>query len=55
MLASIVWHEMAHLRGADEADAQRAEEELWTRFVRDQAIERDCGLRYLNQLKKRHG
>ena len=32
MLASIIWHEMAHVDGADERGARRAEEQLWMRF-----------------------
>jgi hypothetical protein len=32
-LAITIWHEMAHIDGADEATAQRAEEQLWTEFV----------------------
>jgi hypothetical protein len=28
-LAAIIWHEMAHINGADEAEAQRQEEQLW--------------------------
>jgi Zn-dependent protease with chaperone function len=54
ILASIIWHEMAHLEGADEQEAQRREEELWTRFVRDQQVDSLTGVRYLNLLKKRH-
>ena len=32
-LALTIWHEMAHIDGADEATARRAEEQLWTEFV----------------------
>jgi len=32
-LAAIIWHEMAHLDGADEPAAQLVEEELWEEFI----------------------
>jgi hypothetical protein len=53
MLASIIWHEMAHIDGADERGACRAEEELWTRFIRDSAVDALMGLRYLQALTRR--
>jgi hypothetical protein len=53
MLAAVLWHEMAHLAGADEPAARRAEEDLWTRMVRDDVVEKRTGLRYLQALKKR--
>jgi Zn-dependent protease with chaperone function len=53
MLASIIWHEMAHVDGADERAARRAEEELWTRFVRDGILDQVTALRYLDALTKR--
>src|SRR3954452_8642616 len=53
VLASIIWHEMAHLEGADERGARRAEEQLWTRFVRDGISDQVTALRYLNALTKR--
>ena len=53
VLASIIWHEMAHLDGADEPGARRAEEQLWTRFVRDGISDQVTALRYLNALTKR--
>lgn len=53
MLATVLWHEMAHLDGADERGARRAEEELWTRFVRDGVADQVTGLRYLLVLKMR--
>lgn len=54
MLASIIWHEMAHIDGADEREAQRREEGLWTRFVRDRQVDEVTALRYLKLLKGRH-
>ncbi len=52
-LATIIWHEMAHIEGADEAAAQRAEEQLWTEFVVAQRVDRARGMQYLALLKKR--
>ena len=52
VLASIIWHEMAHLDGADERGARHAEEQLWTRFVRDGISDQVTALRYLNALAK---
>lgn len=53
VLASIIWHEMAHLDGADERGARHAEEQLWTRFVRDGTLDQVSALRYLNALTNR--
>ena len=53
VLASIIWHEMAHLDGADERGARSAEEQLWTRYVRDGIVDQVSALRYLNALTKR--
>ena len=53
MLASVLWHEMAHLAGSDERAARRAEEDLWTRMVRDGVVDTQIGLRYLKELKRR--
>jgi hypothetical protein len=52
-LAAVIWHEMAHLDGADEAEARRREEVLWTRFLLDGRVERAAGLRYLKTLNDR--
>jgi hypothetical protein len=53
-LATIIWHEMAHLGGADERKAQRQEEELWMRYVATGRVDTNRGLNYLALLKKRH-
>jgi hypothetical protein len=53
-LAAIIWHEMAHIEGADEAQAQKREEALWTRYVRDDLVDRTTALRYLKALSERH-
>lgn len=53
MLATILWHEMAHLDGADEQKARKAEEDLWTALLRDGVADPMVGLRYLQALKNR--
>ena len=53
VLATIIWHEMAHIDGADEANARRAEEDLWTQFVVARRVDSARGLNYLGLLKKR--
>ena len=53
ILATVLWHEMAHLSGADERGARQAEETLWMSFVRDGLTDQVTGLRYLNALKRR--
>jgi hypothetical protein len=53
MLAAVLWHEMAHLAGADEREARGAEEKLWTRFVRDGLSDAITSLRYLRALTTR--
>ena len=53
MLAAVVWHEMSHLTGADEPHARQAEEDLWTRFVRDNVIDQLTALSWLRALKTR--
>src|SRR5262245_12508268 len=53
-LACVVWHEMAHVAGADEREAQHAEEELWTQFISSRKVDAGPGLRYLQVLRKRH-
>jgi hypothetical protein len=52
-LATIIWHEMAHIDGADEEAAQKAEERLWMEFILAQRVDRARGMRYLALLKKR--
>ncbi len=53
MLAAIIWHEMAHIDGADEAGAQRREEGLWKRFVMDGRVDRVTALGYLKLMNDR--
>ena len=54
MLAGIIWHEMAHVDGADEDGAQRREEGLWKRFLIDGRVDRITALRYLKLMSDRH-
>jgi hypothetical protein len=52
-LATVIWHEMAHIDGADEAKARREEEQLWMQFVVARRVDSARGLNYLALLKKR--
>jgi hypothetical protein len=45
VLAAAIWHEMAHLDGADERAAQLAEEKIWSMFVRDGRVVQEDGMR----------
>lgn len=47
VLAAIVWHEMAHIAGADEAGAQAREEKLWKQFIRDRRLDIELALRQM--------
>jgi hypothetical protein len=53
-VAAIIWHEMAHLEGADETDAQCREETLWQEYVLERRVDGAVGLQYLALLRKRH-
>ena len=53
VLATIIWHEMAHIDGADEIEAQHREEALWIRYVMDERVDPGDGMRYLSGLKSR--
>jgi hypothetical protein len=53
LLAPVIRHEMAHVDGADESEARRREESLWTTFILEYGVDRDTALRYLSTLKKR--
>jgi hypothetical protein len=53
VLAVIIWHEMAHLDGADERGAQQAEEDLWQQFIVGRRVTPDRGMAYLGLLSKR--
>jgi hypothetical protein len=52
-LAIIIWHEMAHIAGANEAQAQSQEEQLWRQFVLERRVDPPRGLNYLRLLQNR--
>ena len=52
-LGAALWHEIAHIEGADERGAREREQSLWTTFVRDQRVDQLTALRYLSALSKR--
>jgi hypothetical protein len=52
MLASLVWHEMAHLSGADERTAFAQEETLWHRFIATGGVPTEVGLGYIARLRE---
>jgi hypothetical protein len=52
-LATLIWHEMAHLGGADEREAQRQEDILWEQYLAPGRVDTGRGLNYLAMLKKR--
>jgi hypothetical protein len=53
MLATVIWHEMAHTDGLDERQAQQREEDLWRQFVHRNLVDSGIGLTYLNELTHR--
>ena len=53
VLATVIWHEMAHAEGLDETGARQQEEGLWDSFVRAGRVESAVGLSYLAALKRR--
>jgi hypothetical protein len=53
VLATVVWHKMAHIDGAQEPEAQRREEQLWLQFILSGKVDSGRGLAYLSLLRKR--
>jgi hypothetical protein len=53
ILAAVIHHEMAHLRGAEEPEARRDEREFFQRLVFSGRVEPEEGLRYLAALTQR--
>jgi hypothetical protein len=53
MLAVVIWHEMAHADGGDEAEARDREEELWRQYLRTGRVDGGVGLTYLAELRRR--
>ena len=51
-LATIIWHEMAHIDGADETKAQLEEEQLWQEYVLARRVNSARGMKYLTLLRK---
>src|SRR5262245_11398957 len=54
VLAAIIGHEMAHVAGGDECEAQHQEVALWLQFIRDARIGFPEGQAYLSLLRRRH-
>jgi hypothetical protein len=52
ILASLIWHEMAHLDGSDERAAFALEEALWHRFVVRGVVSSEVGLAYIARLRE---
>lgn len=50
-LASIIWHEMAHLDGLDEAAAVAREQELWRRWRALGRVDGELALTYIGRLQ----
>ena len=50
VLASLVWHELAHANGADERAALEAELALWRRFIRLGLVSTAEGMAYIQRL-----
>src|SRR5262245_61340924 len=52
-LATIIWHEMAHIEGGAESGARREEERLWRWFVLGRQVDQASGMAYLARLAQR--
>jgi hypothetical protein len=52
VLALVIWHEMAHIDGLDERQAQQREEDLWTEFTRRGLVDSVGGMTYLGELRR---
>jgi hypothetical protein len=52
ILAAVIHHEMAHLKGADEAEARRAERAFFQSLVFRGSVPVDLGMRYLGDLEQ---
>jgi hypothetical protein len=50
VLASLVWHELAHVNGADERAALAQERLLWRRFIATGLVDGTFGLAYIARL-----
>jgi hypothetical protein len=52
VLASLVWHEMAHANGLDERAALDQEAALWRRFISTGLVDGGVGLTYIARLRE---
>jgi hypothetical protein len=52
VLASLVWHELAHANGLDERAALEQEAALWQRFVSTGLVDSGVGLTYIARLRE---
>ena len=52
MLASLVWHEMAHTNGLDERAALEQEQALWRRFIASGLVSGGDGMAYITRLRE---
>jgi hypothetical protein len=55
VLASLVWHELAHVNGADERAAFEQERLLWRRFIAAGLVDGTFGLAYIVRLDDEAG
>ena len=53
MLAAVIWHELAHVEGCDEAHAREREASLWDEFVRSGRVDTALGLSYRAALRRK--
>ena len=52
VLASLVWHELAHANGASEQAALEKEQALWHRFIRLGLVSTADGMAYIQRLRE---
>jgi hypothetical protein len=50
VLASVIHHEMSHVRGLDERGAIEAEQDLWRRWIAGRRVDVALGMTYLRRL-----
>ena len=50
--ASLVWHELAHVNGADERAALDQERALWRGFIRLGLVSSSDGMAYIHRLRE---
>jgi hypothetical protein len=52
VLASLVWHELAHANGLDEEAALEQEQTLWRRFIAQGLVNSSDGMAYVARLRE---